>query len=227
MEVRTQLESICHREIEAMLLEQNAVRKQTHLTTTGSNTESGRVILSERRSHRPHRIHFLSSKHHPGGRNPRPFLPNRILLLRLSQLYHPRLLLHCLRTLPTAMDSTERDRSSKRSRRRSRRNPVDFHRVHRLRPLAGLHRPLYSPPRFSSDGDHATASRRSLRRRLRTLASPRRGRHLPPAELCPTRTRHWLRYSLRRAGHTGPLPCLRDGVSVAGERVRPRVVGGE
>lgn len=85
MEVRTQLESICHREIEAMLLEQNAVRKQTHLTTTGSNTESGRVILSERRSHRPHRIHFLSSKHHPGGRNSRPFLPNRILLSSLTR----------------------------------------------------------------------------------------------------------------------------------------------
>ena len=48
MEVRTQLEGICHREIEAMLLEQNAVRKQFRFTTTGSNTESGRVILSER-----------------------------------------------------------------------------------------------------------------------------------------------------------------------------------
>lgn len=85
MEVRTQLETICHREIEAMLLEQNAVRKQIHFTPIGSDTEGRRFILSERGSHITYRFHLLSSKHHPSGWSPRPFLPNCTLRSHLTR----------------------------------------------------------------------------------------------------------------------------------------------
>lgn len=84
MEVRTQLETICHREIEAMLLEQNAVPKETRFNTIGSDVESGRLLLSERGPHGAHRFHLLSSEHHSSGRFPRSLLPNRILSASLD-----------------------------------------------------------------------------------------------------------------------------------------------